>query len=68
MKKKLELSLERLSVDSFAAGQAEPVDSGTVRAAERPCTSWNTCLCPTSPYYCSTRPYTSISCPETSLC
>ena len=68
MKTKLELSLERLSVDSFWAGAAEPVESGTVHAAERPCTSWNTCQCPTSPYLCSTQPATAISCPATSLC
>ncbi|HEX6746364.1 MAG TPA: hypothetical protein VF092_03540 [Longimicrobium sp.] len=68
MKKKLDLSLERLAVDSFAAGGAERRDAGTVHAAERPCTSWNTCQCPTSAYVCSTRPATAISCPQTSLC
>ncbi len=68
MKKKLELSLDRLAVDTFAAGGAEPRDAGTVHAAARPCTSWSTCQCPTSAYICGTFPYTAISCPETSLC
>lgn len=65
---KLDLSLDRLTVESFSAGAAEPVREGTVHAAERPCTSWDTCQCPTSAYLCSTRPYTAISCPATSLC
>ena len=68
MGKKLDLSLERLAVDSFAAGAAEAPKEGTVHAAERPCTSWDTCQCPTSAYICSTRPYTAISCPATALC
>ena len=38
MGKKLDLSLERLAVDSFAAGAAEAPKEGTVHAAERPCT------------------------------
>jgi len=66
--KKLALSLDGLAVDSFSAGTAEPLLTGTVEAAERPCTSWDTCQCPTSAYLCSTRPYTAISCPATSLC
>jgi hypothetical protein len=65
--KKLDLSLDRLAVDSFTAGRTEGRE-GTVHAAERPCTSWDTCQCPTSAYLCSTQPATAISCPATSLC
>ena len=66
--KKTRLSLDTLAVDTFTAGQAQRGEGGTVHAAARPCTSWDTCQCPTSAYVCSTRPYTAISCPDTSLC
>jgi hypothetical protein len=68
MSRKLQLSIDALAVDTFAAGHAEPRMDGTVHAAARPCTSWSTCQCPTSAYICSTQPATAISCPATSLC
>lgn len=69
MQPRRKLEIHSLAVDTFATApaSAEPAD-GTVRAHERPCTSWATCDCPTSAYRCSTRPYTAISCPDTSLC
>lgn len=66
--KKLDLSLDRLSVESFAAEEAPRRGEGTVHAAARPCTVADTCQCPTSPYRCGTFPYTALSCPATSLC
>lgn len=62
MKKKLNLAVDRLAVESFTAGETSGGEKGTVHAAHRPCTSWNTCQCPTSPYICGTFPYTEGSC------
>lgn len=60
MRKKL--SLESLSVDSFATtADAEP-GRGTVRAAADDCTCLYSCLCRTAAYYCATVMATVVSC------
>jgi len=69
MQRRRKLEVHALSVDSFAtAPPAARSAGGTVQAHERPCTSAQTCDCPTSPYHCGTLPFTAISCPATSLC
>lgn len=73
MKKKLNLQLDALAVDSF---ETSAVDHGvgTVRGRESdtdepieqaPCTCFASCLCPTNAYYCATVHATVISCDYT---
>lgn len=74
MRKKLNLEIEALTVDSFetsAAGSAR----GTVHGRESEeeselcieagCTCADSCLCPTNAYYCATVMATVISCDYT---
>jgi hypothetical protein len=73
MKKKLNLQLDSLAVDSFETSAATD-GTGTVRALESdtddpieqaPCTCFASCLCPTNAYYCATVHATVISCDYT---
>ena len=68
MKKKLELSLDRLAVDSFPTGAAAAPEAGTVHARADDCTSPATCKCPTSLWACGTVAYTVYSCPPSLDC
>jgi hypothetical protein len=77
MKKKLNLELEALAVDSFETSAAAN-GNGTVHAHdattvchptppeyEGDCTCVDSCLCPTNAYYCATVHATVISCDYT---
>ena len=69
MKKKLALSPDVLSIESFATGRAAPPpEAGTVEARAADCTSPATCKCPTSIYACATIASTAYSCPVTFDC
>lgn len=63
MRKKL--SLESLSVDSFATTANTEAKRGTVRAAADDCTCNYSCLCRTAAYYCATVMATVVSCTYT---
>jgi hypothetical protein len=65
MSKKLLLDAEALEVQSFATGDAPADERGTVRANEKECTVWASCVCPTSLYNCGTLPATQYSCQYT---
>lgn len=73
MKRKLELDVEALSVESFETTSA-PEARGTVNGNVSPeptppeyigCTCANTCLCKTAYYHCGTGYYTIYSCDYT---
>lgn len=66
--KKLELSLEALSIDSFETGAAPRPEEGTVEAREADCTAPATCKCPSSLFRCGTIASTAYSCPRTFDC
>jgi len=65
--KKLELSLDSLSIESFETGAA-PRPGGTVEAQGQACTDPATCKCPTSIWACATISATAYSCPQTFDC
>ena len=75
MKKKLNLELEALAVDSFetsAAGDGRGTVHGQAALAPQPtppvyadCTCAYSCLCPSNAYYCATVHATVISCDYT---
>jgi len=76
MKKKLNLELEALAVDSFETsaagggrgtvhGQAVLAPEPTPPVYDAPCTCYASCLCPSNAYYCATVHATVISCDYT---
>ncbi|HSU15096.1 hypothetical protein [Longimicrobium sp.] len=66
--KKLELSIDRLEVDSFPTAAAAPPEPGTVQGQAADCTSPATCKCPTSLWACGTVAFTAYSCPASWNC
>lgn len=64
MRKKLQLDVDGLSVESFATGEGE-AQRGTVEAHAGQCTCPASCPCPSAPYYCADAYETSISCDYT---
>jgi hypothetical protein len=63
MRKKIELRIDRLAVESFATGEGDGT-RGTV-IANGPCTCGASCACPTARYWCADMPYTIYSCDYT---
>lgn len=68
MSTRKKLSLDALTVDSFATAEAAPETTGTVEANEADCTAPATCKCPTSLWACGTIAATLYSCPRTLVC
>jgi hypothetical protein len=66
--KKLELTLDSLSIESFETGAAPRPEAGTVEAQAAGCTDPNTCRCNTSIAVCGTIASTLYSCPQTFDC
>jgi len=65
MRRKLALEVEALAVDSFETTGEARAPRGTVEAREAPCTCWQSCACPSAPYWCADVPPTQISCDYT---